>query len=282
MANIEQNTSVSPNTPFRLASVSKQFFSMGILLLEEQGLLSVNDSVSLYFSEFPIGWSDIKIHHLMSHQSGRPNYTDSAATQDWLNDVNRADVNNAQVLDWVIQQSLDFSPGTQFNYSNTGYVILSMLIERVSQTPIEIFMANSVFGVAGMSNTLIYDESKPDVPGRAISYGSMEDDVINQIVATGDAGIYSTVEDMLLWSSALDDYLFVKKSVFEKAITPNLEHYGYGWIVRNKLILHSGVQGGFHTYIIKKQDAGMTIIVLSNGGPAWVEELAFKIAAFLQ
>jgi CubicO group peptidase (beta-lactamase class C family) len=281
LANIDKNTPISTATPFYLASVSKQFFAMGIILLEERGLISVDDSAKMYFPEFPSSWSNITIHQLLSHQSGIPDYFRALAGEDLT------DITNAQILERAVKTGLDFTPGSEFSYSNTGYVILSMLIERVSQSPIEIFMADNIFAAAGMSNTLIYDESKPDIPERAIGYsvgGGLRD---YNILTTGDGGIFSTVEDLLLWSSALDNYSIVEQSTFEPAITPYRNDYGYGWYISfaslnsDRIISHSGGLAGFRTLIVKLQGSDMTIVTLSNGELNWLADLSNKIIAFL-
>ena len=279
LADIDNNTPISNSTPFYLASVSKQFFSMGVLLLEEQGLLSINDRVNQYFPEFPSDWSDITIHYLLSHQSGVPDYFRS------LSDGELADITNIEVLEWAVQNDLNFSPGVNFNYSNTGYVILSLLIERVSQTSIETFMENNIYAPLGMSNTLVYDESKPNIPGRAIGYSSKGNLLDYNILTTGGGGIYSTIEDLFLWSEALDDYLIVEKSTFESAITTYRENYGYGWIIEpdsdNQIIFHSGGLRGFRTFIFKDKNKDMTVVMLSNGELDWLGDLFSKIVNFL-
>jgi len=280
LANIEKQTSISASTPFYLASVSKQFFSMAIISLENQGYLSFDDNVSQYFSEFPNSWENITIHQLLSHQSGVPDYFGYLAGDDLT------DITNEQVLAWAVQKNLDFTPGSKFSYSNTGYIILSMLIERVSQTPIKTFMENNIFGVAGMSNTLLYDETKPDIPGRAIGYSKGGNLLDYNILTTGGGGIFSTVEDLFLWSSAIDNYLIVDQSTFESAITPYRNNYGYGWLIstsnNERLIQHSGGLSGFRTLIVKQQSTGMTVVMLSNGEFNWLSDLSSKILMFLK
>jgi CubicO group peptidase (beta-lactamase class C family) len=280
LANREKQTPISTTSPVYLASVSKQFFSMAIILLEHQGLLSFDDNVSQYFSEFPSSWENITIHQLLSHQSGLPDYFGYLAGDDLT------DITNTQVLEWAVQKNLDFTPGSKFSYSNTGYIILSMLIERVSQTPINIFMENNIFAAAGMSNTLIYDETKPDISDRAIGYSKDGNLLDYNILTTGDGGIFSTVEDLLLWSSAIDNYSIVDQSIFESAITPYRNYYGYGWIIttfnNERLIKHSGGLSGFQTLIIKQQSTGLTVVMLSNGEFNWLSDLSSKILLFLQ
>jgi len=280
LANIEKQTPISTTSPFYLASVSKQFFSMAIIILEHQGLLSFDDNVSQYFSEFPSSWENITIHQLLSHQSGLPDYFAYLAGDDLT------DITNAQVLEWAVQKNLDFTPGSTFSYSNTGYIILSMLIERVSQMPIKVFMENNIFTAAGMSNTLIYDETKPDIPGRAIGYSKGGNLFDYNILTTGDGGIFSTVEDLLLWSSAIDNYSIVDQNIFESAITPYRNDYGYGWFIttlnNERLIQHSGGLSGFQTLIIKQQSTGITVVMLSNGEFNWLSDLSRKILIFLQ
>lgn len=281
LANIDKKIPITTSSSFYLASVSKQFFSMGVMLLEEQGLLSVNDRISQYFPEFPSDWSNITIHHLLSHQSGIPDYFGV------LSDKELFDITNEQVLEWAILNDLNFTPGTQFSYSNTGYIILSTLIERVSKTPIETFMEQSFFDDIGMSNTLVYDQnSKPDIPERVIGYSRNGGLLDYNLLTTGGGGIFSSVEDLLLWSNALDSYSIVEQSTFESAITPYRNKYGYGWFIGsmndNRLLFHTGGLAGFRTLILKNQETGMTIVMLSNGEVPWLMDLTTKIVTFLQ
>ena len=280
LANIDSNTPMSTETPVYLASVSKQFFATGIMVLVQQGMLSLHDDVSVYFPEFPETWPSITAHHLLSHQSGMPDYF-RALQQDEL-----IDITNTQVLDWAVQNNLNFAPGTQFRYSNTGYVLLSLLIERVTQMSIETFMQTNVFGVAGLDNTVVYDESKPMIPGRAIGYAPNGSLLDYHVLTTGGGGLFSTVDDMLAWSQALDDALVIDAPRFELLTTPNRNGYGYGWFIGNingePSISHSGGLQGYRTLLVKQQGKDRTIVMLSNSPVNWHMDLARKIDAFLR
>ena len=279
LANLDKQTPMSTTTPVYLASVSKQFYAMGILILQEQEVLNVEDKINTYFPEFPDGWSEVSIHHLLTHQSGIPDYFGKISEDKML------DITNDKVLEWAVEQELDFTPGRIFKYSNTGYIILSELIKRVSQQPIEDFMKEQIFGPVGMNKTLVYDESKPEITDRAIGYFPNGELLDYSILTTGGGGIFSTIDDLLLWSKALDEYTLVEESTFKLATTPYLNNYGYGWFIgsinHKAHINHSGGLSGFRTNILKYSTTGLTIVMLSNGSPDWTFDLTTKILNYL-
>ena len=198
------------------------------MILEEKGKLSYDDKLSDYFPEFPEYAKNITIHHLLTHTSGIFDYFKKRQY--------RNNLTNDDVLKFLTKQSeTDFEPGTEFSYSNSGYVLLSLIIERVTKIPYHKFLKENIFVPLGMENTLVFDESKPEVPNRAVGYksnGKLND---YKILTTGDGGIYSTIEDLFLWDQALYTNKIVSKETLKSGYKPvkltngEKKNYGYGW-----------------------------------------------------
>ena len=190
-ANFETKENLIPESVFYLASVSKQFTAMAIMILNERNQLTYNDKLSKYFPEFPSYANVVTIKHLLTHTSGIPDHFG-------LNSY-KPDLTNQDVLEILIEQkSLEFKLGDRFEYSNSGYILLAMITEKVSGIPFHEFMKENVFDPLGMTNTLVYDESKPLISNRAIGYsinGTLND---YNILTTGAGGIFSTIDDMHL------------------------------------------------------------------------------------
>ena len=164
-ADLETNKELVPESSFYLASVSKQFTTMAVMILKEQGKLSYDDKLSQYFPDFPSYADSISIEHMMTHTSGIPDHYGLNAYKKGLN--------NEDVYQLLIkQEKLDFSPGSRFRYSNGGYVLLSMIVEKASGQPFHEFMEAAIFSPLGMDKTLVYDQSEPEVTNRAIGYNA--------------------------------------------------------------------------------------------------------------
>lgn len=285
LSQIENAIPISSSTPFYLASVSKQFTSMAVMILAEKGLLDYNDSIRRFFPEAPASWGPITIHHILTHQSGLPDFFDPLWDQ-------IEGITNSQVLRWAIEDStLEFGPGTQVAYSNTGYVILALLVERASRAPIEVFMKNNIFKLAGMDHTFVSNEERPIIEERAIGYnaeGEIED---YKAFTVGSGGIYSTADDLIKWSAAIDANLFVSAKTFETAVNRHVDNfdgdygYGYGWVLseknEDKIIIHTGGNQGFRALLTKIPNKDVTIIILSNGSHGWLLPINDKIIDYL-
>ena len=186
---------------------------------------------------------------------------------------------NQDVFDILIsQESLEFKPGDRFEYSNSGYILLAMIAEKVSGIPFHEFMNENVFEPTGMTSTLVYDESMPLINNRAIGYnmdGSVND---YNLLTTGAGGMFSTVDDLHLWDLALYNGTLVSYGTIYEAFTPTklndgkIYNYGFGWLIhedeRGKTVSHGGSLSGFRTYIERDLDKKNAFMLLTNNGDA--------------
>lgn len=279
LANIERQLPVKPDTPFYLASVSKQFTAMAIMILEEHGMLAYEDKLEAYFPEIPDGWNSITIHHLLTHQSGIPDYLSDLG-------LSNEGITNNQVLDILVKRGdLEFSPGTKYDYSNSGYAILAILVGRVSGQPFHIFVKENIFDPLGMTKSLVYDESQPDMPDRAIGYTSNGNLNDYKLLTMGDGGMFSTIEDLRKWDQSLYTEEIIRRETLTRAYTSYVsEGYGYGWFIDEYRGLahysHGGGLVGYRTHISRFPSAKLTIVILSNGTYQWIWDLNAEIIRY--
>jgi CubicO group peptidase (beta-lactamase class C family) len=269
MANIANNVEFTDNTPTDLASLTKQFTAAAILILYEREMLSLDARVINYFPEMPAEWSEITIHHLLTHQSGIPNYTD------FLNEWADYDgMTNEQVFDLALQRnSLDFTPGNNSSYSNTGYIILALLIERITEMTYHEFLNENIFSPLEMTATFVGNESAEFPSGIALSYDEYNRPYNYRFYTYGSGGIYSTLNDMFKWDQALYTEQLLNQATLQMAFTGYTggeNDYGYGWMVGShsifKSVRHGGYSMGNLNYIYRIPDPGFTYLFLSNGG----------------
>lgn len=293
LADLSTGRPVEPSTQFNLASVTKQFTAMAVAICEERGLLSYEDSLADWFPEVPSSWSTITIHHLLTHQSGIPDYFSlgNLSPQDALNmtvpdSVIRdlmiehggvfdffIDLTNQDVLDLVIHnEELDFDPGSSLKYSNSGYVILAMLVERASSTPFHDFVRTNIFEPLEMASSIVYDESKPDIPNRAIGYlyTGVKNDY--KILTRGDSGLFSTISDMVRWNNGMDT--LVTDETLERIFSRHVEDdngngVGYGWGIGDfngiSFQSHLGRFAGYSTLNTRVPEYKMSVTILATG-----------------
>lgn len=267
-ADKNSNRMLNETTSVYLASVSKQFTTMAIMLLKEDKKIAYDDKLSKFFPEFPEYANTITIRHLMNHTSGIPDHYRLGAYKPGLN--------NKDVFDLLIKQDLDFQPGERFSYSNGGYVLLAMIVAKASGQPFHEFMKSSVFEPLGMKNTLVYDESKPEIKDRAVGYNAYGDLDDYNIFTTGAGGMFSTIDDLHLWDQALYTEKLISKETLEEAFTPaklndgEFTTYGFGWSVSEKngqkTVQHSGGLAGYRTYLKRNLYNNSGYIILTNHG----------------
>jgi CubicO group peptidase (beta-lactamase class C family) len=268
-ASIKESVDYTPGTQSYLASLTKQFTAMAIMFLEENNKLSYDDKLSKYFPGFPPYADKITIRNLLNHASGIPDYFSLG--------IVHPDLKNEEVLKALIKvDSLHFQPGNKFEYSNSGYVLLAMIVEKISGLPFQKFLKKNIFDPLGMNNTLVYDTSKPDMKIRAHGYNLFWGDYDDDILTMGDGGIFSTVEDLFKWDKALYTEKLVKQSTLSEAFKPaalndgSISNYGFGWGIlednSKKLVLHAGEFNGFNTFILRQLEDRYTIIFLTNIG----------------
>ena len=188
-ANFKESLDYTPATPSYLASLTKQFTAMAIMMLAENKKLSYEDKLSKYFPEFPPYAVKITIRNLLNHTSGIPDYFSLGIVHPGLR--------NEEVLKALVKiDSLNFQPGSKFEYSNSGYVLLAMIIEKVSGLPFNIFLKINIFDPLKMDNTVVLDTSNPKIKNKALGYDVFGNDYDKDILTMGDGGIYSTVDDL--------------------------------------------------------------------------------------
>jgi CubicO group peptidase (beta-lactamase class C family) len=290
MANIETGISFSPDTPSAIASLTKQFTAVAVLILYEREELTLETAIRSILPELPAEWSDITVHHLLTHQSGIPNYTDiTGDTPEAIDGLT-----NQDALDLVLQDpTLDFAPGTNTSYSNTGYIILAMMVERLTGMSYAEFLHETIFQPLGMMATFVSDESVVYPSNTAQPYDEHNQLYEYTLYTYGDGGIYMTLNDYFKWDQALYTDDIVQQSTLELAFTGYTggdNDYGYGWMVGShygsKSLRHGGFSTGFLNYVLRIPERRFTYLFLSNGGvfandgfDTWTSELMDEILA---
>lgn len=260
---------------FNLASVSKQFIGMCVMLLSEKGQLAIDDDVQKYISELP--YKGITIRNLLTHTSGIPEYFDLYTQYRQPLDT----LSNEKLIQLfaTYKPALDFETGTKWSYCNTNYVLLSAVIERISGQPLSEFINKQIVLPLGLKDTYVYHVLMPSVPANHV-YGFSEingkrnlNDLINVDGVTGDGNIYSSVEDLFKWEQSLYTEKLVEKATIAQAFEPvklkdgTTYPYGFGWGIdkENEQYSHTGSWAGFRNLICRDVTNHRTLIVLSSG-----------------
>lgn len=292
-ADEEWDVSNTPKTKFRIASLTKQFTAACILILQERGLLHVQDVASKYLPEMPAAWKAVTIHQLLTHTAGIPNADHSGQQSAKMGD--RIGAAPEEMIASVASKPLDFDPGTKWNYSNNGYILLGMLIEKLSAKSYADFLKSNIFDPLGMTDSG-YDRASEILKARAsgydISNGHLTNaDFIDMSLPFSAGGIYSTVEDLFRWNEALAhpgkllsaDSLKQMFTEYPEA-THEGQHYGYGVVISRQkfgrlLYYHGGGVNGFSSVIQRYPEERLCIVVLSNLETYKPWELGDHIAA---
>ncbi|MGH9752091.1 MAG: serine hydrolase [Blastocatellia bacterium] len=271
MANAEWDIPNTPQTKFRLGSITKQFTAAAILLLQERGKLSVQDPACKYVAECPKAWEPITIHHLLVHTSGIPSYTDVKSPEDFRK-LSLTSVTPAGFVDSFKSKPLEFAVGEKMKYNNSGYFMLGYIIEKVSGQSYEAFLQDNIFTSLKMANTG-YDTHDRILKHRATGYSRKNDvrinsDYLDMTVPYAAGSLYSTVEDLFAWNESLfSDKLLSAKSR-EAMMTVDKNDYAYGLAVNQrhnrKTISHGGGINGFNTILARFPEDKVTIVVLRN------------------
>jgi CubicO group peptidase (beta-lactamase class C family) len=289
MADNERKILNKIETKFKIASVTKQFTAVAIMILQEKSLLNVHDKISKYIPNYPNG-DKITIHHLLTHSSGVFNYT---LLEDYPNLAKNL-VSLDDILNLFKDKPLDFEIGTKFSYSNSGYVLLTSIIENISGVSYEEFLNQNIFNPIGMNNSGCYHNEKPPI-NDSIGYTLSETATIikhqkpGKSIVAGDGSLYSTVEDLFIWDQALYFEKLVSKSsteqMFRKYFYGNDRNFGYGWTIEEisgkTCIGHPGRHYGFISQISRYVNDSACIIVLSNLDVSPIEEISRKLASIL-
>lgn len=288
LADLETRIPCATNTNFRLASVTKQFTAMAVLMLAERGKLSLDEPLTDFFPEFPAGGARITVRHLLTHTSGLLDYEDEIPKGTTL------PVLDQDVLRILLKQAKTyFSPGTEYRYSNSGYALLALIVEQRGGLTFARFLKENIFAPLKMSNTLAYEEGLSVVPNRAYGHSPTgsefrrTDQSLTSSVL-GDGGVYSSVADLFKWDQALYTTKLVSRKMLQKAFTPATltdkpgQSYGFGWYIGAyrglEEVWHSGETVGFRTRIARFPERKFTVILLANRSDAALNELPHRIA----
>ena len=271
-ADAAANIPNTATTRFRLASVTKMFTSMSIMLLESRGKLKVSDPICTYVPSCPPAWAPITIRHLLTHTSGLPNYTDFLDYEPGQGQRTAPD----QLLARFRDMPLSNEPGTVYQYENSDYVVLGTIIQRVSGQPYDQFVHDTIFAPLSMNDSG-FDWSQGKIDGLAHGYGAFNTPApfLDASTLFSAGGLFSTVEDMYRWTNALDDDRLLPTPLRAEIFTPFLNGYGYGWKITSNngrvATWHPGNMDGAATYVVRYPDDHVTVIVLSNMGWADVQ-----------
>jgi D-alanyl-D-alanine carboxypeptidase len=296
LANVEWNAPATKDTVYELGSMTKQFTAAAIMMLVEEGRISLDDSVTKYFPSAPEPWERITIRHLLSHTSGIQNHV---AVPDFMNEFKsnlefQPSLTRDQLLKLFFKLPLEFQPGATWAYDNTGYYLLGLVTEQASGKPYWQFLHERIFMPLGMNATRNTDP-RPIVHNRAAGYewqGEVFENraVLTPFVAFSAGALLSTVEDLAKWDAALYTERLLKKSSLDQmwAATRAKDGsvapfgYGFGWFVdsyhAHRIIQHSGGTPGFSSSIYRFVDDRLTVIILTNHADRIVDQLAIDIA----
>jgi len=308
LANLEEKTPATPATNYRLASVTKQFTASAILLLAQDGRLSLDDRIRRWLPSLPDSDDAITIRHLLTHTGGLIDYEDimpesppapapsaasgalPATSDEVVTDPSRQlrDIDVLHLLEK--ERRLYFEPGTQYRYSNGGYSMLALIVERASGKKFQDFLHERIFEPLGMRNTLAYVAEGPAVPHRAYGYTLANDgkwqrtDQSLTSAVLGDGGIYSSIDDLAKWDAAQYDDRLLSDASRELAFTPWTKtddervKYGFGWRITGATLWHSGETIGFRNVIVRYPKAHLSVIVLTNRNDPEPYRMALAIA----
>ena len=306
---------IDPGTCFRLASVTKQLTATAVTLLVRDGKLRYEGTLADLFPAFPAYGKGITVRHLLTHTSGLPDYEDlMAAAEKGRAPIWTADrqIHDDEVLALLRGETKGvFAPGTSWAYSNSGYVVLGLVVARVSGKPFGDFLRQRIFAPLDMEDTLAYEKGRNEVRRRAYGHtregdGFREADQSPTSATLGDGGVYSSLEDLAKWDEALRVNVLLSPAWMKPALTPvkladgsathwppgeksgdNLDpgqpvSYGFGWLLDpwpgRPRMWHHGETTGFRTVIERFPDDGLTVVILANRDDLDVTALALEVA----
>ena len=281
-ANLEWQVPNSPDSKFRLGSITKQFTATCILLLEERGKLNIQDPVKKYMPDAPAAWDKVTIYHLLTHTSGIPSFTgfpDYESTE-------ATPTTPEKLVARFRDKPLEFQPGEKWKYSNSGYVLLGYLIEKISGQSYADFVQQNIFTPLGMKDSG-YDSNSAIIAHRAAGYsregnGPVNAGFIHMSIPFSAGALYSTTEDLLRWEEGLFGGKVLSAASLEKMTTPFKEDYAFGLAVQtvdgHKEIHHGGGIEGFNTELAYYPDDKLVVVVLANLNGQAPPEIARKLA----
>jgi CubicO group peptidase (beta-lactamase class C family) len=292
---------IDANTNFRLASLTKQFTATAIMLLVRDGKLKYDDHLSNVFPDFPAYGKVITIRNLLNHTSGLKDYEDLMPSQDNVEEDKLDQIQDSGVLALVEKETEGkFASGTHWDYSNSGYVLLGLVVEKISGKPFGQFLQERIFTPLHMDHTLAYQKGKNEVGNRACGHSFIkghwqQTDQSATSATLGDGGVYTSLHDLEKWDAALRDHTLLSVEEMTPALTPvkvpdnsvkgpdeKPAAYGFGWYLNpyrgHRRMWHYGETQGFRNNIQRFPDDHLTVIVLSNRADTEPGVLALKVA----
>ncbi|HEX4959889.1 MAG TPA: serine hydrolase domain-containing protein [Thermoanaerobaculia bacterium] len=303
-ADVEKRTPYTPETQQDVASISKMFTAMAALKLRDQGKLRLDDPICKYLEDCPEAWKPITLQQLMRHTSGIPDYEEALGigSDKYMAFMNQPGA-SARIVENARKLALDFKPGEKFHYSNTGYIILSDVVQKAVGQSFGDFVTKTLLSPAAMTSSGVFGVGDPPknlangythgdlgwdkmLAGVSLTAGHLKK--LPQLPLTppeGDAGIYSTVDDLYRWSQVMDGGPLVSAEEAAEVFTPGLENYGYGWFIDNgfdrKRLRHNGLLPGYVSDFIKFPADKVTIILFSNLDRTRLDRIARDVTAIV-
>lgn len=290
MANMELKVPMRPEYVFRIGSITKQFTACAIMKLAEEGKLSLKDNITRYLPGYPVHGYTLTIENLLTHTSGIQNYTD---LPEWDEAFQRRDMTPEKLIGWFEHQPMDFAPGEQFSYSNSGYVILGYIVEKVSGISYTRFVEDSIIKPLGLAHTL-FDDTRSIVPGRVEGYQKADTvwqnaNYLSMTQPYAAGALLSNIDDLYAWYKAVMEGKVLPKDMLAKAFTPYMlkngmqTGYGYGWFLGNiqgsRTIEHAGGINGFLSSTIYLPQEDAFVAVLTNSTDSRPTQVAAVLAA---
>ncbi|WP_299888528.1 beta-lactamase family protein [uncultured Lacinutrix sp.] len=298
LRSINPKDSLTLDSQFRLASVSKQFTGMAIMKLKEAGKLDYDQKVNSILPNFP--YADISIRHLLYHTSGLTDY-ERLLAYNWkpADSTKKYILGNDEIIKEIyrVNPELDFKTGEKWEYSNTGYLFLASIVEKVSGQHFRTFLKEQIFEPLKMNNTVLYKYQEAEdlnMPNRVFGYETTlnqldlklnDYNLVNDV--RGDGGIYSTLEDLYKWNMALVNSTIISKEYLDEAFKPGKlnngeeTRYGFGWFIESKnepkVVFHSGGWVGFGTYLYNELDDQSGMILLTNNSNNNLRDIVFGL-----
>jgi CubicO group peptidase (beta-lactamase class C family) len=298
-ADLKAGTRITPDSLFDLASVSKNITGVAIMTLVEKGKLKLDEPIAKYLEDFavPVKGRAVMITDLLHHVSGLADYT----SDDWEgSDEQFATLTNEGHLKWLNGTRPRRAPGVKYEYNNSGYALLALIVERVSGQSFARYVQDHLFAPAGMMHTIVLDGTAK-LPVAAVKGYATDDNgkakrASSPTVITGDGSVYTSVRDLSLWDKALREHAIISRRSQELAWTNGRydngnpikdddgDGYGFGWVIEKKrhIVSHSGSWGGTATYLLLDLEKGFTVAVLSNDEKTAVSDLAEEILALFK
>jgi CubicO group peptidase (beta-lactamase class C family) len=289
LANLEWAQQIEPCTIFGIGSLTKQFTAVSVMMLAEQGRLSIDAPVTEFIANLEENYEAISLRHLLTHTAGIPNYTDISG---YWTEHSRRDATPEEISDYFMSVPLEFSPGQRFQYSNSGYILLGRVIEAATGQPYAEFLRDNIFRPQGMNDS-VYLDAAPIITHRASGYARTNEGFRNAPFLSmtwpyAAGGIGSSVVDLIKWQNALSAGGVIRRETLDLMHIPTTLRdgtqcsYGMGWMIDmhegGRVLHHSGLVRGFSSHMAWFAEQDLTIVVLSNLQSFPAEQLGGKLA----